>query len=463
MRYFPAFLSLVGRRCLVVGGGETAARKIRLLRKAGAAVAVVAPEAVSEIAELHDGGEIVWHRRPFAPADLDEAAVVHATTGLGEIDSEVSEAARAAGVPVNVVDRPELSNFIVPAIVDRDPLVVGISSGGASPVLARRIRAAIEALLPPGIGRLARFADRFRGAVLAQIPDGAARRRFWERFFDSPLANRVLRGEARGANEAMLSHVNRAAARDDAKGQVHIVGAGPGDPDLLTLKALRLIQQADVILYDSLVGPQILDYARRDAERIDVGKRKGRHSVSQQEINRLLAERAERGERVVRLKGGDPTVFARGAEELEHLRARGIEVELVPGITAALGCAAAAGSPLTERGLAQAVTFATGHGADGEPDLDWAGLARGGQTLVVYMGVSTAGTIARRLIDNGAAASLPVAVIENGTRPDQKVVRGTLAGLEELIVAEGITGPALLVIGEVTREAAAADIRALAS
>ncbi|MCG8356880.1 MAG: siroheme synthase CysG [Kiloniellales bacterium] len=466
MRYFPAFLNLAGRPCLVVGGGETAARKVRLLRKADAQVRLVAPDVTEELRGLADDGSLTWLRRPFAASDLAGVALVIAASDIEALDVTVSKAAQAAGVPVNVVDRPALSSFTVPAIVDRDPFVVGISSGGTAPVLARKVRAGIEALLPARLGRLARFAERFRFAVQAQMPEAGARRRFWERFFDSPVAARVLEGDETGASDRMLAWVN-GAARPAECGVVHIVGAGPGDPDLLTLKALRLIQQADVILYDRLVGPDILDYARRDAERIDVGKRKGRHALPQARINALLAERAGRGERVVRLKGGDPLVFGRGGEEQAYLQARGIAVEIVPGITAALGCAAAAGIPLTQRGLAQSVTFATGHGAQadgtaGEPDLDWAGLAQGGQTLVVYMGVSTAGAIARRLIEHGASPSLPLAVIEKGTRSDQKVVRGRLENLEGLIASAGITGPALLVIGEVAREAASAPIAAAA-
>ena len=455
MRYFPAFLDLKGRAVLLVGGGEAAARKLRLLLKAGAEVTVVAPRAGAEIEGLAASGKIKLVRRGFVAGDVTGRSMVQAATGLDAVDSRVAEAAALASLPVNVVDRPELSSFIMPAIVERDPLVIGISSGGAAPVLARRLREQIEALLPAGLGRLARFAETFRGAVEANLPGFAERRRFWERFFDGPLAEKILAGEERTARERMLALINGGSAsraagrRQSGAGTVQIVGAGPGDPDLLTFKALRLLQRADVVVYDKLVGPEIIDYARRDAERIYVGKAKANHAKTQDQINALLLRHARAGKQVVRLKGGDPFVFGRGGEEQAYLRAHGIEVEVVPGITAATGCAAAAGIPLTYRGEAQAVTFLTGHAHDGEPDLDWAHLVKLRQTLAIYMGVSTAGVIARRLIEHGLDPATPVAVIENGTLPSQKVARGGLSGLEALLGANGIVGPALIVVGDV--------------
>ncbi|MDH3474438.1 MAG: siroheme synthase CysG [Rhodospirillales bacterium] len=457
MRYFPAFLDLDGQRVLVVGGGETAARKLRLLRRAGARVAVVAPRVVPEIESLAAEGGLDWLPRGFVAGDVAGCRLVHAATGIAAVDERVAEAAQAAGVPVNVVDRPELCSFVMPAIVDRDPVVVAISSGGAAPVLARRLRARLEALLPARLGSLAGFAGAFRGAVEAKIPDFAGRRRFWERFFDGPIADTVLRGEVCSARERMLALINGGAASraavsaGAAPGVVQIVGAGPGDPDLLSLRALRLLQDADVVVYDKLVGPEIVDFARRDAQRVYVGKSKGCHTKSQDEINAILLHHARAGKRVVRLKGGDPFVFGRGGEELAYLKAHGVEVEVVPGITAAAGCAAAAGIPLTFRGEAQAVTFLTGHATNGEPDLDWAGLVGGRQTLAIYMGVSTAGTMAARLIEHGLDPATPVAVIENGTLPNQKVATGSLAGLETLLRAQGIEGPALIIVGEVVR------------
>jgi uroporphyrin-III C-methyltransferase/precorrin-2 dehydrogenase/sirohydrochlorin ferrochelatase len=460
MRYFPAFHDLSRRPSLVVGGGEAAARKLRLLLKAAARPVVVAPRVGAEIAALAQAGSLTWHARAFAPADIAGCTLVIAATGLAEVDAAVSAAAQAAGLPVNVVDRPELSSFITPAIIDRDPLVIGISSGAEAPILARQLRARLESLLPANLGRLARFAGAFRGAVAAQIGDGVQRRRFWERFFAGPVADKVLAGDEVGAREAMLGLINGRAVQRRDEGSVSIVGAGPGDPDLMTFKALRRLQEADVVLYDKLVGPEIVDYARRDAERIYVGKSKANHAKTQDEINALMAEYALAGKRVVRLKGGDPFIFGRGGEELDYLQARGIAVEVVPGVTAAAGCAAAAGIPLTLRGTALAVTFITGHARDGEPDLDWASLASGKQTLAVYMGVSTAGTVARRLIEHGLPAGTPVAIIENGTRPEQRVVTARLEQLESRLQEAGIAGPALIVIGEVARQALEADVAA---
>jgi uroporphyrin-III C-methyltransferase/precorrin-2 dehydrogenase/sirohydrochlorin ferrochelatase len=456
MRYYPAFLDLVGRSCLVVGGGETALAKLRLLRKAGARVTLVAPRALPEIEALAEAGEIERIRRGFVAGDVAGRALVQGASGIAEVDRRVSEAARDAGLPVNVVDRTGLSSFITPAIVERDPLVIGISTAGTAPVLARQLRARIEALLPAHLGRLARFAEGFRGAVRATIGEPAERRRFWERFFAGPLAARVLAGEEGGAREAMLALINRQAPAEDGRGSVAIVGAGPGDPELLTLKALRALQDADVVVYDRLVAPEILDLARRDARRLYVGKAKARHSRTQDQINAMLLAEARAGRRVVRLKGGDPFVFGRGGEERAYLLRHGVDVRVVPGITAATGCAAAAGIPLTHRAVAQAVTFLTGHGAAGEPDLDWAGLAARRETLVIYMGVSTAGTIARRLIEHGLAGSTPVAVVENGTLASQRVIAGRLDGLGALIERQAVTGPALIVVGEVAATAESA-------
>ncbi len=458
MKYFPAFLDLSDRPALLVGGGEPAARKLRLLRKAGARVTVVAPHAVAEITALADGGQIVLHRRPFRPRDLRGQVLVVSATAVDGVDRAVAEAAKAAGLPVNVVDRPDLSTFVTPAIVDRGQVVIGISTGGAAPVLARRLRTAIEAALPARLGRLARFAETFRSAVAATVPDGRARRVFWESFFDGPVARRVLAGEENVAREAMLSLVNRRSSDQALMGGVTMVGAGPGDPDLLTLRALSALQTADAVVYDRLVGPEIVDRARRDAERIYVGKAKGDHSADQDEFNALLLSLARAGKRVVRLKGGDPFIFGRAGEEAEFLRRHGVEVDFVPGITAAAGCAAAAGIPLTHRGLAQAVTFVTGHGADGEPDLDWAALARAGHTVAIYMGLSTAGRLAQQLIDHGRAASTPVAVVSRGTLPDQRIEIGTLDTLEAMIRNREIEGPALILIGEVVSLAAAAAL-----
>jgi len=451
MRYFPAFLDLEGRACLVVGGGETAARKVRLLRRARAAVRVVARRLDAELDALAAEGTITHHARSFAEDDVTGAACVIAATDIAEVDEHVAATARAANVPVNAVDRPWASTFITPAIVDRDPLVVGISSGGAAPVLARRIRETLEAMLPARMGRLAVFAEGFRDAIAARLAPGPARLRFWQRIFDGPVAEDVIHNREDWAEARMQAMLAEAARHGDTipTGEVAIVGAGPGDPDLLTFKAMRYLQRADVVVYDRLVAPEIVDYARRDAERIFVGKARGCHAHTQDEINALLADHAGKGLKVVRLKGGDPFVFGRGGEERDYLGARGIDVVAVPGITAATGCAASAGIPLTDRRYAHAVTFATGHPHDAGDGPDWAALARRQHTLAIYMGVARAGETADSLIAHGLAPQTPAAIVEKGTTAEQRVLTTTLAGLAETMRHHAVQPPALLVIGEV--------------
>ena len=444
MDYFPVFLDLKGRSALVVGGGEAAARKLRLLLKAGARVTVVAWRFNDEIES--SGANLT--RRGFVAGDVAGHTIVFAASGDDGLDDRVAEAAAARGIPFNVADRAESSRFILPAIVERDPVVIAISTGGKAPVLARRLREAIERLLPAQLGRLARFADGFRSAIKGLLPEAAQRRQFWERFFDSAVAEAILAGNEGKAREGMLTLVNNRAADSHEPGMVHLVGAGPGSPDLLTLRALQVMQRADVVVYDRLVGPQILDLVRRDAERVYVGKAAARHSLPQAEINALLARLAGEGKRVVRLKGGDPFVFGRGGEELAYLRRRAIATEVVPGITAALGCAASVGLSLTHREHAQVLSLVTAEGKEGEPEIDWAGLAQPRQTLAIYMGVGAAGRIARRLLDSGLAAETPVAVVENGTLPDQRGVVGRLGALRALIRESGIKGQAIIFVGE---------------
>ena len=453
MRYFPLFLDLRERAVLVVGGGAAAARKADALAEAGAHVEALAEEPCRELRLMAERGKVQLHRRGFHGDDVAGKVLVVAAGVSEALDAAVSAAAQRAGIPVNVVDRPSLCTFIWPAVVDRDPITVAVTSSGTMPVLARTVRARIEALLPANLGRLARFAEDFRDAVKATRPTGAGRRRFWERFLDGPVADTVLAGDERRAREQMLALINRRDETAAEGGIVYLVGAGPGDPELLTLRALRLLQEADVIVHDRLVGPRLLDYARRDAERIYVGKARGAHALSQSEINRLLADQARAGHRVVRLKGGDPFVFGRGGEERDHLLRQGIQVEVVPGITAALGCAAAAGIPLTHRDHAQALTVVTAQGKDGEdPALDWRALARDRQTLAIYMGGSAAGQIAGNLIAHGRDAQAPAAVIVNGTLPNQRVEVGALQDLAAMAQRVG-SGPALILIGEAVRQA----------
>lgn len=459
MECLPGFWRVRGRETLLIGGGEAAARKLRFLLRAGAAVRVfpTGEPLHEEVAAAIDAGAAVQVDRPVCAAD-GEAALLAIVAVEDETAARTAIAVlKAARVPVNAVDRPEACDFLFPAVIDRSPIVLGISTGGAAPVLARRVRAAVESVLPARLGRLAEVAAGFRGAVKAVIPDGPGRKRFWEAFFDGPAAD-VLAGEEGRAREAALKLLNGPAGRAPMQGRVLIVGAGPGDPDLLTLKALQAMQRADLVLYDSLIGPQILDYVRRDAERVAVGKRKGAHGLTQDAINGLMARHAAAGRTVVRLKGGDPFVFGRGGEEKAFLEARGIPVEVVPGVTAAVGAGAVAGIPLTHREDAQSVTFATGWFQGGAPDLDWAALARPGQTLAVYMGVGTAGLIAERLIAHGAPADRPVAVVEKATLPDQRVLVGRLDGLGRLIAERAVAGPALLIVGDVVRRADAARL-----
>ncbi|MCI4645265.1 MAG: siroheme synthase CysG [Hyphomonadaceae bacterium] len=446
MNVFPAFFKLDDAHVVVFGNGVEAVRKVRLLAKTAAKIHLIA-ETVPAAMEAEFGAQMVHH----APARARDG-LAGATLAVVALNNS-AEAEMAAGlcremkVPVNVVDRPELCDFTIPSILDRGEVVAAVATGGAAPVLAKSIRAKLEALLPARIGDLAALARRLRPEVAAQLKSGDARRRFWERTLSGPAAERAYAGDLQGAEAEMRTQLSRG---DTPQGVVHIIGAGPGDPELLTLKALRLIQEADIVFHDRLVSAEILDLIRRDAERISVGKTRGNHSVPQPEIHELMISAAQSGQRVVRLKGGDPFIFGRGGEELEALRAAGLDVHVVPGISSALGCAASAGLPLTHRDHAQALTFVTGHAkAGGIPDLDWAALSRPGQTLVVFMGVGTAPAISQQLIAAGRAASTPVAVIENGTRPEEIRVYGTLADLPVLITGAGIKGPALLVIGEV--------------
>lgn len=459
MRSFPLFLKLQGRPVLLAGSGAAAAAKLRLLAASGAQVRLIARDPSPELREASQSLAVACLRGPVAGDDLRQADLVIGAEGEDAADRALSVAARAAGKLVNIVDRPDLSDFTMPAIVDRDEIVVAISTDGASPVLAQRVRAAIESVLPPALGRLARFARRFRAAVQVRIVENGARRRFWDQVLAGPIGAAVLAGDERRAARDLIRAVNKSVPTTE-RGQVSLVGAGPGDPELLTLRAARALREADVIVYDKLVDPAVLDYARRDARRIYVGKSKGDHTLAQAEINALLVAEARAGRHVVRLKGGDPFVFGRGGEELDALVAAGIRVDVVPGITAATGCATYAGFPLTHRDVASSVTFVSGHSRDGLAkdgiaELDWRALAKPRQTIVVYMGLGTAGAIADHLVAAGASPATPIAIVENGTRWDQRVVKGELHQAAALVRDHGIATPALLVIGEVTRGAQA--------
>ena len=449
MQTFPLFLDLRGRRALVVGGGEMAARKAELLLSAGAQVSLVAATVNGEIAQLIAEARISWAGCAFEESELDGAALAIVASEDEALQALVSAAAQARGLPINVVDRPVLSSFIMPAIVDRAPITIAISTGGAAPALARRIRAEIERTLPAALGRLARFAEIFREQVRRTLVVPRARRRFWDRVFEGRVGELALAGDEIGARRELIKLLDGARAETPSQGMVHLVGAGPGDPDLLTLKAHRLLQRADVVVYDRLVSSEVLAMARRDAERIYVGKRRAHHCVPQHEITDCLVSLARAGKSVVRLKGGDPFVFGRGGEDLEALTAAGSAVEVVPGITAALGCASSAGIPLTHRDHAQACVFVTGHLKDGSVDLDWQMLARPRQTVVIYMGVNALAAIAANLIAHGLPASTPITLIANGTSEHERRVVGTLSTIERLVQRARLSGPTLCMVGEV--------------
>lgn len=448
MTGLPITFAVREHTVLVVGGGQRALPKIKRLDAAGARINLVAPGIVPAVADLLSDA-VEWVPRAFEPGDAAGAILIFGATGVDEVDRAVAAAAREAGVPVNIVDRPDLCDFTMPAVIDRDPVMVAVSTGSAAPLLARQIRRRIEAALPAKIGNLARFAEKFRAAVRRMVPDHLIRRRLWEHVLDGPVASAVLRGDESAAGQAMLTLINSPSAQGDPSGSVAIVGAGPGDPELLTLRALHFLEQADVIIYDRLVGPAVLDMARRDALFIPVGKQRGLHSVPQERINQLMAQHAEMGQRVVRLKGGDPMIFGRGGEERDYLLQRNIAVDVVPGITAAAGCAAAVGIPLTHRDYASGLTLISGEAKDGPADADWAELARTDRTIGIYMGVGRSGHIAERLMAHGRAPTTPVAIIENGTLPEQRFLLATLGTLAEEMAKHDVVAPAFVVIGDV--------------
>ena len=448
MSLFPLFADLRSRAALVVGGGVVAERKVRALAEAGADITVGAPALTAWLTDEVAAGRIQHLAGTFDASWLAQTWLVIAATDQATVNREVAAAAQAQRVFVNVVDDAGLSSFHVPAVVDRAPLVVAISSGGTAPALARDVRARIEALLEPSLGTLAGLAERWRARIKRRLPDLAERRRFYARVVLGAVARAVGRNRV-GEAERTLADALQPNAIRETRGSVVLVGAGPGDPNLLTLGALRALGEADVILHDRLVSDDVLSLARRDAERIDVGKRAGGPCTGQDHIHALMLEHARAGRRVVRLKGGDPFVFGRGGEELQFLRRHRIEYSVVPGITAAMACAAYAGIPLTHRDHAQALHLATAHGRDHLETLDWHALARDGQTLAFYMGVAGLETVRGRLLALGRAANTPIALIENGTRAEQRVIVGTLADLPDCARRHAVRVPALLIVGAV--------------
>lgn len=445
MDYLPLFQKIRGETCVLVGGGAVAARKFELLHRAGARVRVISPVLGERLTEALAAGAIEHIATHFDPAHLATAALVVAATGKPAVNAAVATAAQARRIPVNVVDAPALCTFIMPAIVDRAPLIVAISSGGRAPVAVRRLRERIEAWLPTRYGDFVAWAGRLRQEVAARVP-AAARRRFWERLFDGNAAAEVMAGDENRAAATVAALLSDT----DSDGHVSLVGAGPGDPDLLTLKALRALQDADVIVHDRLVSAEILDLARRDADRINVGKRMDNHLLPQPQINLLLIKLAAEGKRVVRLKGGDPFIFGRGGEEAEALAAAGIAFDVVPGISAMSGVAASCLIPLTHREHAAGFNVVAGHRCSGGlPDCDWDRLAADDQTTIFYMGLHNLEQICASLMQNGAPGDRAAAVVANGTTAREQVVTSTLADLPAAVRDAGIVSPALVIVGSV--------------
>jgi uroporphyrin-III C-methyltransferase/precorrin-2 dehydrogenase/sirohydrochlorin ferrochelatase len=458
MDFLPIFLDIKNRNCVVVGGGEVAARKVAMLLRAGARITVVSPQLGAELGEQLQQGRVTYVAEAFHAENLGDAVLVIAATSDPVVNQQVSDAARQLRIPVNVVDNPALCSFIMPSILDRAPILVAVSSGGASPVLTRLLRARLETMIPLAYGRLAAYAADFRERVKSRFSRPEKRRRFWESVLQGPFAEMVFAGKDRAAKaylERLLENeaddtVQREVSRE-AQGEVYLVGAGPGDPELLTFRAMRLMQQADVVVYDRLVSPEILDMVRRDAPRIYAGKERSKHTMPQESINELLVRLAKEGKRVLRLKGGDPFIFGRGGEEIETLSGQGIPFQVVPGITAATGAASYAGIPLTHRDYAQSCIFVTGHLKDGSVDLDWPMLARPNQTIVIYMGLLGLPVLCRQLIEHGLPAATPAAIVQQGTTHKQRVLTGSLATLPDLTASAKLIPPTLIIVGEVVK------------
>ena len=449
MDFLPIFLNLKDQRCLVVGGGDIAARKASLLLEADGAVTVVSPELSSQMAQYVKEGKIEYLQGTFNIENLDGMRVVIAATDDRAVNELVSSEAQKRSIPVNVVDNPELCSFIMPSIIDRSPVQIAVSTGGASPVLARILRAHLESTIPAAYGRLASMVNGFRDRVKARFGDVNSRRNFWEGVLQGDVAELVFAGKDEEAREELESAIDK--GQNSNAGEVYLIGGGPGDPDLLTFRALRLMQQADVIVHDRLISEEVLNLTRRDAERIYVGKERDQHTVPQEDINQLLVDLAKQGKRVCRLKGGDPFVFGRGGEEIETLSENGVNFQVVPGITAALGTSAYAGIPLTHRDYSQSVVFVTGHLKDGSTDLNWQGLAQPNQTIVFYMGLKGLPTICKKLIENGLPEDLPIALVQQATTPRQRVFTGTLATIADDVAGQEIKPPTLIIVGNVVK------------
>jgi len=466
MNTFPLFFKLEDRKVLIVGGGDVALRKADLLSRAGACITVLAPSISHEIQALLSDNKHELIYKNYNKNYMTDSRVIIAATDDETLNHQIHADATELNIPVNVVDTPHLCDFIFPAIVDRNPIVIGISSNGKAPVLARLLRARLETLIPQGYGKLAKLAGDFRSEVKTKIPTLTGRRQFWEKAFEGPVSQLMFAGNEAEAAAQLQADLDKTASIISNKhtendistepqtlqnnvGEVYIVGAGPGDPELLTFKALRLMQQADIVYYDALVSPQVLDLCRRDADKVFVGKKRSNHAIAQLGINELLVNSAKEGCRVVRLKGGDPFIFGRGGEEIESLRAHSIPYQVVPGITAANAAASYAGIPLTHRDHSQSVRFVTGFLKAGAPNSNFKSFLNTNETVVFYMGLHSLARLTTGLIDAGRSSDTPIAIVSNASMPNQQVLTGTLADIVELQEKNQLPTPALLIMGDV--------------
>ncbi len=450
MRDLPIFLNMRDRPTVVVGAGVVAARRAEFAVRAGARVTVFAPALGDEFLALKDAPNFGWTPHEPSLEDFAPASLCFVATEDEGLIERARAAAKRGGALVNVADRPKLSDFIMPSIVDRSPLVIAVSTGGASPILGRMLKARLESLIPAAYGGLAELMSRFRGRLAAAVPSQTLRRRFWETVLEGPIAEAALAGNLEAANTHLEREIDLwASNRASPAGEVYLVGAGPGDPDLVTFRAFRLMQKADVVLYDRLTDARIMNLVRREAERVYVGKRPDNHELPQEAISALLVRLAKEGKRVLRLKGGDPFLFGRGGEEIETLAEHGVPFQVCPGVTAAIGASSYAGIPLTHRDHAQACVFVTGHGKEGRIDLDWAALVQPRQTVAIYMGLRNLEPLTREFVAHGASPDLPAAIVDNATRPEQRVVVATLATLAEAARAANLRGPTIVIVGTV--------------
>ncbi len=459
MDYLPIFVNVKNQHCLIIGGGEVAARKADLFIKSGAIVTVISPKLKTEMKRHLSLGKITWHPQKFSTQEMtrlknkNKPKYVISATDETAVNQAVYHYCQTAEIPVNVADQTEYCDFILPAIIERSPITIAVSTGGRSPVLARLMKAKLEALIPAGFGRLADILGRYRNQVKQTITGTEKRKVFWETLLQSSFVDKATQGRAEEAEKILQEQIAKIAKTGQAlpTGEVYLIGAGPGDPDLMTFKGLRLLQQADVVLYDRLVAPEIVEMARREAERIYVGKKDKHHAIPQKDISQLMVKLAKQGKRVARLKGGDPYIFGRGAEEAEILAKNNIVFEVVPGITAAAGCSAYAGFPLTHREFSQSVSLITGHQQEGESEIDYARLANNSDTMVFYMGIKNSAKIQTGLLQQGMSKSLPVAIIEKGTTPQQRTFITTLEKLTDTIEKNLIKPPAIFIIGNVVK------------